>query len=688
MRVCVKGQLAQRFAQALVAVFVWSALLSGAFTVPAGAQIVTRAATATQSVAVLPFQNSSGYQPETFGATAAAEASRVLRDRLFLDVYSSKDVTDQMATLGMVEPLTYSQLTRLCSELDVNMALTGQVREAKIVMKKGDRRAEVTLGLELFDRISQAPVNGALVTVKSPSSQDASADELIQKALEQAVFQATQEMKTRPTVTARVIWASGTHIFTNSGTRDGLMEGMEMVATRGGERIALVKIIKAQATGSDGEVEQASQLRTGDLLRAVYHLPGAEVKSMAQRAKAEARSYEKPAMILGAVLALAGISSSGRSAASGRSVGNLKTSNPSNQLALPNLATGALMAATGYVTWTAPSTVISNQIVWYEIYRGGTLVGVNAPSVGDEPYFIDQYRVPQGVLGCSAFQLDAVLTQDAASAAQALSLTGTSSAWVDPDQTYTDWLDSLDPVPGWVYALDEVTLTFLESPPIPGESTTYRVRPLIFENHAVQGVSGNNYEFVWNTEFTSADGRVTFVAPPAVDQALVVGSTTNFLFYAPTGADEMVLQVQRESSGGMINWVKSDILQRTVTGIDPNPTYPPGAPFTLQTVVVNNSDMLALSGSGTVFWWRVGARRRGDAHNPRPWPLDLDGTNSTTDEYDWVWSYPIIRLDIGSSSTARAALVHQRGRAEISSASSRLRGLRVGRTNRPMHTPR
>jgi hypothetical protein len=239
MRTFSEGRLARGIASLIAAAFVWSLGFTALVAVPASAQVVTRAST-SQSVAVVPFANLTELRPETLGDEAAAAVALELRDRLLLDVLPKQDVSLQMRNLGLVVPLSDVELIRLATELDVALMVTGEVRGARIVRTDEGRRGEVVLAVRLFDRMAGVDVNGALVTGQGPVIADASDELLIEKALEQTAFAAVEQMKSRPTITAMVLWARGNAVFLNVGTRGGLRTKMKMVAIRGGERIAVV----------------------------------------------------------------------------------------------------------------------------------------------------------------------------------------------------------------------------------------------------------------------------------------------------------------------------------------------------------------------------------------------------------------------------------------------------------------
>src|SRR5574340_791783 len=205
MRMFSLGAVSRAIAHGITAAVVCSAALLALGATPAGAQISavggggsTRAST-TQSVAMVPFENRSGYRSETFGQEASDAVATELRDRLNLDVLPKADTEMWLRNLGYKPPFSDQELSRLATELEVNMVMSGQIRSARVVQSRDGRYGEVTLAVVLFDRLAQADTNGALVSARGPASTEASDETLITKALQQAAFDATQQMRTRPT---------------------------------------------------------------------------------------------------------------------------------------------------------------------------------------------------------------------------------------------------------------------------------------------------------------------------------------------------------------------------------------------------------------------------------------------------------------------------------------------------------
>jgi len=669
MRTFSEGRLARTVAYLITAAFVWSVGLSGIATLPAAAQIVTRAATG-QSVAVVPFANLSRIRLDTLGEEAAAAVAVELRDRLLLDVLPKADVNLQMRDLGLVPPLTDLELVRLATELDVALVVTGEVRNARIGRDVGGRFAEVVLAVRLFDRLARVDVNGALVQAKSPASLDASEDTLMQKALEQAAFDALQQMKARPTILAMVLWAKRDTVFLNVGSRGGLEPGIRMVATRGRERIAVVEVTESDAIGSYARVIEGPPLRTGDHLRAIYTMPRA-VGEITQ-AKAERKRSPFQAMVYAAAL-LFGFGSFGSRARlleeGGIAAPRFATSNLANASALGE---GGYICSLLYLTcvlipigatistWEPYSGTQKSRVAVYEVYRNNVFVW---PPILVERWGDNVYR--DGALWPGYYEV--TYTWDSATGALA-SVEPETDLYIPEfdeetglwdSESWDSFADGYSDATGIFVEANSITYAALYGPdisgPVAGQEYVYRVKPVILEQ--IQTAGGiYAWQLSRTTEFTSTANRLVVVSAPGaypywwtfqgysqgvyeiwdpIPNPEIAGNIATFRFYSPIGADEIMLQVARDPN---FDFSPEGLYEQTIA-------VGYGYAFSAQVNLAN------VPGTGDLFWWRIGGRNRRSRLAPRPYPLDLPN------DYGYVWSRQRSFLPLGAS---RASMMHER----------------------------
>ena len=366
MRTFSRGRLAKAVAHGLMVSFVCSIALLGWGAPQASAQVVTSAAT-SESVAVVPLDNLTRVRPEVFGGEAGRALSVELRDRLLLDVLPEMDISLQMRDLGLNVPLSTAELVRLASELEVDLLITGQIREAQLVRTPDGPAGEIVLAVRLFDRVIQTDVNGALVRTRGPADPEASEVVLMKKALEQAAFQAIQEMRGRPSMIASVLWVTGKTAFINKNAGDGMQIGMRLVAVRRGVRVGVVKVTGMDNTGSWADLVEGAPLRSGDQLRVTYELPGTGKRGVVEQVAKQGKRYEK---VLLAAAALIGLGSFARSARlmeeGGIAAANFITSNLANGLESEH---SYYYYPASILTWTPLSGGQATQLECLEYFR-------------------------------------------------------------------------------------------------------------------------------------------------------------------------------------------------------------------------------------------------------------------------------------------------------------------------------
>jgi len=692
MRTFSKGRLARGIAYLLNGAFLWSVVM-GVGAVPAAAQIVTRGAT-TQSVAVVAFQNRSKLRPETLGGEAADAVAVELRDRLLLDVLPKADVALQMRDLGMTGPLADGEMVRLATELDVGLMVAGEVRGGRIISTRDGRYAEIVLAVRLFDRLARADVNGAVVSAVSPTS-DASEDALIQKALQQAAFTAVQQMQSRPTVTAMVLWSRGDTVFLNVGTRGGMHPGLRLVVVRGGGRIGLAKVTEADAIGAYATSVEGPPLRTGDQMRAVYELPKGLAPERVGVAREKRGRFETMAIAAAVFLGLGNFASRVRRTDEGN------TAAPGFRAA--NLANGADYGISGYllsfhplrdiqprpaalIHWDGFQSSEKARLIGYDLRRNGEVVailmqdisqttevidsGTNQPGLETITITIDETdgHVSEITPEFTAWEpeLDAE-TGELTNPTWSEFLTDNADAAIGemtPDSLYLGWFPSIEP--GDDYGGMAASVGY-----------QYQVRPLLVAQR-----SDGSWFFNHGTQFTTSPNFVVGVAPAGVftthyvlrDMILgiyevwdelpnpeVVGNLGKFFFYYPYGATDIVLQIARDPN---IDFTPPNVVNVSIPPTPPSRTARNVASFTV--------DLSLVPGFSPLFLWRVSARNVFDDHP--------------------AWTYPD-RTPVGfvhsrtgyfliTGSTSRAAMMHEQRQAMEAIRAARARLPRTATTDR------
>jgi len=643
MRTFSGGRLTRVIAQALTLTFLWSAVLLNLPVLPAKAQISMRTA-ATQSVAVVPFNNRSQFALGTLGEEASQAVSVELRERLLLDVLPSSEVEMVMRDLGSVPPLNDPELIRLCSELEVAMVVTGEVRRAEVTQTRSGRRGEVTLAVRLFDRVAEDAVNGALVEAFSPYLADADDATLVRKALEQAAFETIREMRTRPSITATVLWNRDDVVYVSVGSRAGLQPGMQMAVIRGGQRIGLVEITSAERVGSYGRLVSGPQLQSGTQLRAIYRLPTRVGAPPPEKVARKKKGLETILMGAAGLLGLANLGSAARLLGEGNiAAPAFVACDLANELESGTLPAAVLLTWGQYAEPTEKTRLIGHEI-WSD--KAG-LVEVVSTQL-DPLYFIhyvtgypDAYRV-------AAFTIDS-----------ATGAVGVASTWETTDDP-----ESVDIGIVWGEGSTTIEYTWWPFGPVWGTPNDYYIKPVL----AVQDVDG-----LWTltraTELSSTANRVMPLLPPMTSGVYIHGMTATFDFYTPMGADEAIIQIARDPYDEFqVGRIYSKAISGTWTDVDP---------YALAHIDVDLNQVLILPGSGDYYWYRIGSRNRHDTTLPRPYPDDVN-------DRGWVWS-DVQRITLWSAA-GREMAIHREREALARSKLGRTRLLTRHRGDRDVHT--
>jgi len=328
-------------------------------------------------------------------------------------------------------------------------------------------------------------------------------------------------------------------------------------------------------------------------------------------------------------------------------------------------------------TWESYSGTEKPRILVYEIWRNEELAYPFLVAVEPDSYYIDGAMWP-GAYGLT-ISIDALTGE----ITEIVPETDIFVPEYDDETGEFDW-DAWDSfVDGYSdqmgVSIEDLSISYMIlvgpdwSGPMAGRFYTYRVLPVVMEQTQV---STGIYEWRierFEGEFSSSMNGVVPVAPPFTDSGYyefqgydptgvyeqwdwfpnpeLLGNLATFRFYSPVGADEMIVQVAR----------------------DPNITFDPGAIYSEVTPVVYGYgdtvevDLTQVPGTGDIFWWRIGARNRRSAREPRPYPSHL------TNDYGWVWSE---RLAFSPVAISRASLLHEEREAL---AASRARAVRIPR---------
>ncbi|MGC8863578.1 MAG: hypothetical protein ACP5R5_12495, partial [Armatimonadota bacterium] len=243
------------------------------FQSPAAAELMP-----TYSVGVVDFVNESGVQGELLArlATDAVVVEMAKTNRYDVSI-SRAMIKAEMEKLDLRPPLTKLGLIRLGEALSADAMLQGSVKSVRLTGSGADRRAAVTLVVQMIDQASGEIINGAVQTGTSTARVGYAADDdsLITEAINNAAFLCVKTMVDYIIPEATVMMnIKENQVMLNKGARDGIKPGMRMIVLRKREIIGYVEVQRVSAIDSDAKVIKSMRgIQPEDKVRAIFEMP-------------------------------------------------------------------------------------------------------------------------------------------------------------------------------------------------------------------------------------------------------------------------------------------------------------------------------------------------------------------------------------------------------------------------------
>ncbi len=223
------------------------------------------------------------------------------------------------------------------------------------------------------------------------------------------------------------------------------------------------------------------------------------------------------------------------------------------------------------------------------------------------------------------------------------------NAFASPSSNLGIWYDaypyeltvSVDPVTGQVSTASQlIDPSTTPSPPsIEEQRDDEGIVSITYRGIGTGPIAGHSYQYVlltvqqglsgnWHIERVSTFGSfpsrplyLVTVGPPYAERVYLDGDIATFLFHAPVGADEAIIQVTRDGSWDL---VPDSYYEREISGAWTSLTED-----RIESVQV---DLSQVPGDGDTYFWRIGARLSTNPTGPRPYPI------SDLEWHGWVWS--------------------------------------------------
>lgn len=202
-------------------------------SVPVVAEAQPQTVFSSSTVVVLPISDASGAVDSAQSQKATAAVAMALDDAGEFVVTAKRDYDRETAAMGLVAPLSVPEQLRLAKRLQVEKVLSGHITSLKVHPRTG--QVQVRLVVEMLDIASGEFLDGAnvAVTTKAIPGWGGERNQVINEALRQVAEAAAAHILMSRTPVGYVTSVSDTgQVSVNIGAQDGIEPGTEMVIMR------------------------------------------------------------------------------------------------------------------------------------------------------------------------------------------------------------------------------------------------------------------------------------------------------------------------------------------------------------------------------------------------------------------------------------------------------------------------
>ncbi len=241
------------------------AVLSVPVTAEAQSQMMFKSA----AVVVLPIRDASGDSNSVDSQKATAALALALDDSKEFIVTPTRDLDREMAAMGLTPPLSVPEQTRLAKRLKVDKVLSGYIGSLAVNQSTG--QVKVRLVVEMLDTATAEALDGANAEImtKLVPGWGGERNQVVNEGLRQAAEAAVTSMLTARTPVGFVTSVSNLgRITLNIGAEDGIQAGTEMVVMRPIYQadlgvVKLVKMGKIAVRDVESDMAFAAPLKRG-----------------------------------------------------------------------------------------------------------------------------------------------------------------------------------------------------------------------------------------------------------------------------------------------------------------------------------------------------------------------------------------------------------------------------------------
>jgi len=568
--------------------------------------------TPTQIV-VLDLMDRSGSATGMLGRTFSDALAIELTNTGTFEVVKRSEVQSVMDEFNLAVPLGSAAQGMIADKLKCSYVLSGDIDSVDIVRGRHGTYAEVMVSVLVLHKVTQLPINGAQVVVRSSPKIGYSGndDVLVHEALAIAAYQVTQKLLNNRLPIATVLnTPTEGQIILRGGSQLGFRKGMILTTVRRGQVTGRAKLTTINPADSRGEVmEDSKGIAPGDKAVPIFEFAYSEQRTKVNR--------DNAGLHIAALGMLAGLA-----VLVGTDNGNKKLQNAPPVSAVTAMADADLMGdvdGANLVTWPWQGA----RVIAFIIYRDTNPYAPVAVVDGHTTNWRDT-ALPLPEIGAvmESTTVNISLEQQ----------TGVVSEF-SYDTAYDTTLELQNNDEMTIDAAS-FTVTTRRVPLVPGQKVGYRIR-LLYMDYEDAGLGGTgefpqNYSlFLGNIGRTS--NRVTATKPPVLFQPAENSIPTDGIYRCERVPMAMtyVLQIA-------INPTFEAKYRLPLRGVTPHiegddyvaATFLPADLFD-EVVEVQQRVGIPPSTENTPIYWRMGARVAGEVY-----PKAFADSNYN----DWVFS--------------------------------------------------
>jgi len=234
-------------------------------------------------IIVLDLMDRSGGNTGMLGRTFSDALAIELTNTSTFEVIKRSEVERVMEEFSMAVPLGSAAQGMLADRLKCSYVLSGDINSVDIVRGREGTYAEVMVSVLVIHKVTQLPINGAQVVVRSSPKIGYSGnnDVLIHEALAIAAYQVTQKLLNNRLPIATVLnTPTEGQIILRGGSQLGFRKGMILTTVRRGQVTGRAKVTVINPSDSRGEVlEDSKGIAPGDKAVPIFEFAYSDIRT-------------------------------------------------------------------------------------------------------------------------------------------------------------------------------------------------------------------------------------------------------------------------------------------------------------------------------------------------------------------------------------------------------------------------